>query len=60
MRLLDAFRGEPPVNLDALSALLKAVGDFAVAHPDLVELDLNPVMPYGDRVVAVDAVMVWQ
>ena len=36
------------------------VFDFAVAHPDLAELDLNPVMPYGDRVVAVDAVMVWQ
>ena len=57
-KLLGPFRGEAPVNTQALARLLKAIGDFASARPDVTEIDLNPVMPLGDRVVAVDAVIV--
>jgi acetyltransferase len=32
-----------------------AVGDLLVAHPEVAELDLNPLNVRGDRLVAVDA-----
>jgi acyl-CoA synthetase (NDP forming)/GNAT superfamily N-acetyltransferase len=42
--LLNGYRGEPPVDVDALADLIVRVGDFAVEQPDVAELDLNPVV----------------
>ena len=56
--LLKAFRDEPPVNLTALGSLLRAVGEVSLEHSEIAEIDLNPVKPHGDRVVAVDALIV--
>ena len=42
--LLNGYRGEAPVDVDALADLIVRVGDFAVEQPDVAELDLNPVV----------------
>ncbi|RME25352.1 MAG: CoA-binding protein [Deltaproteobacteria bacterium] len=55
--LLDGYRGAPKADVAALEQLLIRVGALAAACPELVEMDLNPViaLPVGKGVVAVDA-----
>lgn len=55
--LTEPCRGEPPVDRAALGALLVALGDAAVAHPELASADLNPILTPGGRPVAVDALV---
>ena len=55
--LLDPFRGEPAVDRDALAAVLLALSDAAVARPDLVSIDINPLMICDGRPIAVDALV---
>lgn len=56
-RLLDGVRGQPPADRAALVEALVRVSQMAVDHPQISELDINPllVMPAGQGVVAVDA-----
>lgn len=56
--ILDGVRGQAPGDVAALRKLLLAVSRFAESHPEVRELDLNPVFVYPDGVVAVDARMV--
>ncbi|MBZ5556272.1 MAG: GNAT family N-acetyltransferase [Acidobacteriia bacterium] len=53
--LLQGYRGHPPADLDALRELLLRVSRLAVEVPEIVELDLNPVMAmspgHGCRIV---------
>ncbi len=53
--VLEGFRGQEAADLAALEALLLGVSEFVEAHPEVEELDLNPVFAYGDGAVAVDA-----
>ncbi len=53
--ILEGVRGRPPVDVAALERLVLGVSEFAKAHPEVVELDLNPVLAYPSGVVAVDA-----
>jgi acetate---CoA ligase (ADP-forming) len=55
--LLKGVRGEPPSDLPALYEALGRVSQLAVEVPEIVELDVNPLMvrPEGAGVVAVDA-----
>jgi acyl-CoA synthetase (NDP forming) len=53
--LLQGYRGQEPADLDALEALLLKLSSFVEAHPDVSELDLNPVFAYPKGAVAVDA-----
>ena len=54
-KLLTGFRNIKAVNLDALEDLILKVSAFADETADLAEMDLNPVMAYGDGSIAVDA-----
>ena len=55
--LLKGIRGEPPSDLTALHEAIERVSQLAVEVPEIVELDVNPliVRPAGQGVVAVDA-----
>jgi acyl-CoA synthetase (NDP forming) len=53
--LLQGYRGQDPVDLAKLRALLLKVSAFVEAHPEVAELDLNPVFAYPDGAIAVDA-----
>jgi acyl-CoA synthetase (NDP forming) len=59
--LLDGFRGAPPADVEALIALIRRVGDIAVAMGDDIEaLDLNPVIvaAKGQGVAVCDALLI--
>jgi acetate---CoA ligase (ADP-forming) len=55
--LLDGFRGAPPADKDALIDAIHRVDRMVGDHPQIQELDLNPLvaLPPGQGVVAVDA-----
>ncbi len=55
--LLEGVRGEPPSDLPALAEAIERVSQLAVELPEVVELDLNPmiVRSEGAGVLAVDA-----
>lgn len=53
--ILDGVRGQPPADLDALTQTILKVSEFVEAHPEVKELDLNPVFAYDKGAVAVDA-----
>jgi acetate---CoA ligase (ADP-forming) subunit beta len=54
-RLLEGYRGREPANISTLEGILLKVSRFADAHPEVKELDLNPVIAYSDGAIAVDA-----
>jgi acetate---CoA ligase (ADP-forming) len=53
--VLLGTRGRAPVDLDALAELVARVSRLAAAHPELVELELNPVLASPAGVLALDA-----
>jgi len=56
--LLNGWRGAPKADLAALEDLLLRVGRLADNHPEIAELDCNPVLAGPDGAVVVD-VRVW-
>src|SRR5660397_200060 len=57
-RLLGEFRGEPAVDRDALAHMIITAGQMALDHPEIRELDINPVLMDGDKPIAADALAV--
>lgn len=57
-KILGAVRGMPKVDTDILSQALIAVGKIALDHPEIAEIDINPLIIRGDKPVAVDALVV--
>ena len=53
--VLEGFRGADAADLGALEAMLLQLSSFAEAHPEVAELDLNPVFARADGAIAVDA-----
>ena len=53
--LLEGYRGQDPADVARLEQLLLKVSQFIEQHPEVAELDLNPVFAYKDGALAVDA-----
>jgi acyl-CoA synthetase (NDP forming) len=53
--VLEGYRGQEPVDIGNLEEFIMKVSAFAEKHPEVEELDLNPVFAYKDGAVAVDA-----
>ncbi len=53
--LLDGFRGAPRADVGAVEKIVERVAALAAAHPEIVELDCNPVIAGADGAVIVDA-----
>ena len=53
--LLEGYRGQEPVDVANLENLLLKVSDFVEKHPEIKEIDLNPIFAYSKGAVAVDA-----
>jgi acyl-CoA synthetase (NDP forming) len=53
--LLEGYRGQEAVDIPRLEKLLLKISDFVEQHPEIRELDLNPVFAYSDGAIAVDA-----
>jgi acetyltransferase len=52
--LLTGFRGQPRRDLDALLTAMKALGRLAEKHPEIDQIELNPLMLYPKGLFAVD------
>ncbi len=53
--LLRGYRNRPPVDMGALCHLLIQVSQIAASLPEVIELDLNPVLADAGGVIALDA-----
>ncbi len=53
--VLEGVRGQRPADLQALKQLITQVSGFVEQHPEIDELDLNPVFAYPNGALAVDA-----
>jgi acetyl coenzyme A synthetase (ADP forming)-like protein len=53
--LLDGFRGAPKADVDALEDVLLRVSTLVEAHPEVAEMDGNPVIVSPRGAVVVDA-----
>lgn len=56
--VLGNFRGMPQVKTAGLAAILRTVGNIALLHPEIAEIDLNPVIIDGSDPVVADALIV--
>lgn len=56
---LDGFRGSPAVARERLADVIVRASEFAADHAGLLqEMDINPLLCEGDRIAAVDALLV--
>ena len=56
-KLLGAFRGEPPVDRDALRAVVLGLSRLAAERADVAAVDVNPLIMVDGHPVAVDALV---
>jgi len=56
--ILRGVRGMPAVDREALSALIANASQLAADFPEIIEVDLNPVVATASGVLAVDARLV--
>jgi acyl-CoA synthetase (NDP forming) len=52
--LLDGVRGQPPVDKEALIDSLLRVGQLVNDFPEILELDINPLVVYPKGAIAID------
>jgi acetyl-CoA synthetase (ADP-forming) len=55
--LFGPVRGEPPVDRDAVVDVLLALSRLAADRPDIVSVDVNPLVVVDGRPIAVDALV---
>lgn len=55
--LLGPFRGEPAVDRPAVVEVLLGLSELVATHPEVVSVDLNPLIIVDGRPVAVDALV---
>ena len=53
--LLKGYRGKEPASIPALVGVILKISKFIEQNPQIKELDLNPIIAYRDKAVAVDA-----
>jgi acyl-CoA synthetase (NDP forming) len=58
--ILDGFRGAPPLDVAAAAEIAAKLGALIRAHPEIAEIDINPVVVYarGKGAIALDALIV--
>ncbi len=56
--VLDGVRGQPPVDREAIVRVVVALGDLLRATPQIVEVDINPLVVHAQGAVALDALVV--
>ena len=54
-RLLEGYRGQPPVDIEYLEDMLIKLSALVAENPEIKEMDINPLFAYRKGAVAVDA-----
>ncbi|MBU8811407.1 acetate--CoA ligase family protein [Mycolicibacterium goodii] len=53
--LFTGLRGRAPVDLDAAARAIAAITEVAVTHPEITELEINPLLLTPDHALGLDA-----
>jgi len=53
--ILDGYRGKPKADINAIVDTLLKISDLVIKHPEINEMDLNPVFIYEKGLICVDA-----
>ncbi|MGW4569400.1 acetate--CoA ligase family protein, partial [Streptomyces sp. NPDC004561] len=53
--LLDGVRGRPAVDVTAAAAAVETITAFAAAHPEIAEIEVNPLLVSPHGVLALDS-----
>jgi acyl-CoA synthetase (NDP forming) len=53
--ILDGYRGKPKADIDAIVDTLMKISELVIKHPEINEMDLNPVFVYDKGLICVDA-----
>jgi acetyltransferase len=53
--IIDGYRGKPPLAREELVTLIMKLQKLLVSYPEIISMDVNPVMITEDRAVVVDA-----
>jgi len=56
-KIIDGYRGKPKLAKEKLLDMLENIQRMLISYPQIVSLDINPVIMTEDRVVAVDVKM---
>jgi len=56
-KILEHFRGKAAVNVNAVADIIQKLSALLTDHPDILEVDLNPVIASETGAVVVDARM---
>jgi acetyltransferase len=54
-RLMGAFKHMPPMNREALTKILQRVSELVCELPEILSMDINPLIGNDKEVIAVDA-----
>jgi acetyltransferase len=52
---LQGYRGQPPAKIEAVIEMLIRLGQLAADHPEIRELDINPMLAGAAGIIALDA-----
>jgi len=57
-KLLQGFRGRKPLDMKLMAEVLVNLGNLAIACLDIEQIDINPLVIYQGKPVAVDATVI--
>lgn len=57
-KLIGEFRGMPAADAAALAGILQGLGSIGLLHPEIAEIDLNPIIMAGAAPIVADALFV--
>jgi acetyltransferase len=53
--VFEGVRGQEGVSVEKFAAIIERVSALLDAAPEIMEMDLNPLLGKGEKIVAVDA-----
>ena len=56
--LLEGMRGAPPSDKRAIARIATQLGALMRATPELLDIEINPLVAYPDGALALDALMI--
>lgn len=54
-KILNGFRGQPRLNISRVADVLIQLSKLVVDHPEIAELDINPLLVTPEKAIALDA-----